>query len=354
LRWVAGGAEGDAIWDVFLAPVGRLLSEIVAAEGRLFWPDTRSILEQLADELTIAGAEGTLPAFADVDQVWVRPDGQVLLLDFPCAGRGADALREKQVEHGGGTIELLRRTAALALEGKPRPPDQAPAPIRAPVPLHAAKILKRLFNVPQNDPAKKRWYWRSITPSSRQVAAIGWLPYNEPEQMRADIATVRDMPVEVTRACRAAYLLRPDSLISVGCVLGFGAMGAMAPVAQSLLGLALIMVNLWPACCTFEEWLTRGPYLAATFGGGPVTLLRSDGGRPLRRQAALRCLLSWAPLCSLLSLAIVIRYFTGEVTVSRLLWFVAVATVLILALLTLLRPNCGLHDRLVGTYLVPE
>jgi hypothetical protein len=82
----------------------------------------------------------------------------------------------------------------LALEGKPRPAGAPPAPVRAPLPLHAAGLLGRLLG---RGP-----------------------PYRDVPQFQADLAAVADRPAEVTRPRRLAHLAVLALLLSFGLCAG--------------------------------------------------------------------------------------------------------------------------------------
>src|SRR5262249_31126220 len=127
--------------EVFVAPAGRPLADIASLERKLSWREARPILEQLAEELAAAQSDGTLPPTLSLDQVWVQPDGRVQLLDFPLPGA-------KPPRFAAGPLGLLREAATVTLEGHPRllAADEF---VRAPVPRHAARLLRRLLGGPK-------------------------------------------------------------------------------------------------------------------------------------------------------------------------------------------------------------
>jgi hypothetical protein len=187
LRWLAGGRQDDRQWDAFLAPAGGPLTAAVAASGRLAWGETRGLLAQLADELAAAAADGTLPAALTVDHVWVRADGRLQLVDVPAAGAsGLDATAR--------SLALLRDAAVLALEGKARPHGAPPDPVRAPLPLYAARLVGRLLGQ--------------------------GLPYRDVREFQADLAAAADRPADVTRPRRLAHLAVLALLLSFGLCMG--------------------------------------------------------------------------------------------------------------------------------------
>ena len=51
------------------------------AEG-LTWTEVLPLLRELAEELEISLAEGTIPRRLSPEQVWIQPEGSVQLIDF--------------------------------------------------------------------------------------------------------------------------------------------------------------------------------------------------------------------------------------------------------------------------------
>ncbi len=194
LRWLVRGRIEGRQWDAFLAPAGCPLPTLVHSEGRLSWADARPILDQLAEELTHATQDGTLPDQLSLDQVWVQSHGRVQLVETPLESSTGDrlsALGQKgstapAVENRQPTadsercLHLLRQTAILLLEGRKRSPAEADAAIHAPVPLHAGEMLQRLLGVDK--------------------------AYPTVEAFQADLADTHDRPTEVTVSIRAGHL----------------------------------------------------------------------------------------------------------------------------------------------------
>jgi uncharacterized RDD family membrane protein YckC len=143
LRWLAAGRQGDLQWDAILAPSGCPLPDYVRSEGALSWHEALPFLEDLAGELRAACADGTLPRILSPAQVWLQADGRARLADTPLlAGEDEESRRGSDQERA---LDLLRRTALLALEGQPRPAGPAVGPIRASLPERARDVLDRLL-----------------------------------------------------------------------------------------------------------------------------------------------------------------------------------------------------------------
>lgn len=121
-------------WISFAAPLGCPLTQAIDPKQRLPWADARYLLEQLVEELRAAEEDGTLPPTLRLDQLWVEPNGRLQLLDFS----PTDGVHEKSRT----PVALLREVTSLTLESQPR---NTQGMVRAPIPLHAAPILNRLF-----------------------------------------------------------------------------------------------------------------------------------------------------------------------------------------------------------------
>lgn len=145
LRWLGASGHGPWSWEAFVAPSGRPLSEWVASVP-LGWGATRHILEQLTEELAASLEEGNLPESLALDQVWIRGNGAVELLDISL-GKTGDRDGRSAAMSEVRALDLLRGVANVALSGRAESFDVPHGPIRAIVPLHARRILDRLSGV---------------------------------------------------------------------------------------------------------------------------------------------------------------------------------------------------------------
>jgi hypothetical protein len=316
-RWVACGSDDLHRWDAFLAIDGATLPQVVACGGPLAWAQTRPILEDLVEELTAACADGTLPACLTTDQVWAQPYGRVQLLGNDVGGSAGDDSQHR-------ILRFLREVAVLALEGKPRSPEAQPDSIRALVPIHAESMLHRLLGVRQ--------------------------PYQAIAELQKDLKATRDRPTRVTALRRLGHLAITALLLSTPFVMifaiGFPGSGRSADAAAyGLIWFCVGLASLWAL-------LFRGGF---AFYRGGITLRRADGRKPSRLQCGFRAFLVWAPIAVLLSLTRLVAAADPEDAVPAYgLWFAALFLLLVYAVLAIRFPTRSLHDRLAGTYLVPE
>ncbi|MBX7103282.1 MAG: protein kinase [Gemmataceae bacterium] len=133
-RWLNGGTVDGWAWDAYLAPTGASLPRI-AAKSTLGWPETLSVLEQLTESLEESLADQSLVGPLSIDQVFVRPDGRLQLLDQ----LGNEPATEAEA------MSLLRQVGPVAMEGKPRAlSGKSSAHVRAIMPIHAQQFFLQL------------------------------------------------------------------------------------------------------------------------------------------------------------------------------------------------------------------
>jgi hypothetical protein len=167
LRWLGSGTQAEVRWDSFQARAGSPLADLIPDGQRLSWTKTRHLLESLTEELLAACEEQTLPQTLEPEQVWVQTNGQVIVLDFPVCKMTAesvaihaaaktatgfdpedDAVPEVELaddEPEVRAMSLLRRIIVLALEGRPRLPEERRLPLRVPLPLSARETLQNFL-----------------------------------------------------------------------------------------------------------------------------------------------------------------------------------------------------------------
>jgi serine/threonine protein kinase len=160
LRWLTGKRSSDTNWDAFEASTGAPLLE-VARQPRP-WSQVRFWLYDLAQELSIAEKEHTLPTLS-LNRVWLTSDGRLKILDFPAPGIVS--------EDSAAAMELppntfLTEVANLALKGAPRHGIQRDRPM----PLYARSFLQSLPRFPGTEAAAL-----ALKPLLNKVAAISRL-----------------------------------------------------------------------------------------------------------------------------------------------------------------------------------
>ena len=187
----AGGRVELRGYTALVAPAGTPLIDLSSPDRPLTWAQTRPVLEQVAEELATAEADGTALR-AGVVQVWVEPNGRPQLVDFPLPRSRMTA----QLTPAAAPLDLVRQVATLALEGEARTTGGR---VRAPLPLHASRITDALF-----DPANG---------------------YRTLDELCVDLATDSTRPATVTSAVRRAHLGLLLPLAAAGIVLMLAAGG---------------------------------------------------------------------------------------------------------------------------------
>jgi hypothetical protein len=323
LRWLSAGQEGEMRWDAYLAPAGCPLADLCDPANRLSWRAFRGILEQLAEELTAASADGTLPSLLTVDQVWIQPNGRVQVLDAPLpAPISTDQPAPDTTDNL--ALRVLREAAEAALEGRVRHDLEAASPVQAPVPEHAVEILGRLWGEPD--------------------------AYQTVAELQTDLTATHDRLSEVNRMLRAVHLI----ILSLALATPLAIM-VVAPLlvdfSPSLVG-GFLFLSFFPALWIGWAFLFRGGFTLRMMG---LILVRRDGQRAGRFRCAWRAFVVWMPLILLMFVALVVRTVNAQATVIHLtIWSLALAYLVGCLVLALWFPTRSLHDWLAGTFLVPR
>jgi hypothetical protein len=339
-RWLDGGEQAEGRWDAYVAPTGCPLADLAGPEG-LTWRDARSILEDLADELAAACLDDTLPPGLTVDQVWVQPDGRAILVDS--LGLSASKAGPAGASDDERALSLLRRAAALALEGGRCRADAVPRSIRSPVPLHASAPLARLLGGPR---------------AYRDVATF-----------RVDLDATRNLPTEVGRGHRAMNLVFLALAVVLGLIGSYYLIdqvlsGEFDPkavegadihprlIARERLEWAVLIASFFPAIWIVWDFLTRGGFSLRLAGFG---LVREDGRIAPRWRCAWRSAVIWAPPAGLLVASVWLdNRYPNPGWVHRVPFYLAMALPFVYAALALAFPSKGPHDRLSGLRVVPR
>ena len=321
-RWLSCGRHGERQWDAFLAPHGEPLRSLIQREGPQPWSETRLLLEHLAEELSLAGKEGTLPAALGMNQLRMQADGQIQLVETPLSPPAVSNASSPQQGLG-----LLRQVVALALEGQPRHADAMERPIAAPVPIHAQRMVGLLLGHAQK-PSVLSWI-----PRRRANRAA---PYEDVEQLQAELVATQHRPVDVRRWPRGKHLVLQMLLIFTA-----GAIGLL--ITPLLIPLGIVLAY-------------AGSELSFRLAGISVVDRHGRGASFWQRLA--RTLMAWTfvlPLAGLAFMALAV--FEDPQVDNRLgIGLLAVVAAAIASYLGVILwyPSRAPHDRVVGTFLVPE
>jgi hypothetical protein len=343
LRWLSAGRQDSMCWDAFLAPTGCPLGDLCPPGQRLPWRAYRGILEQLTDELAAGCADGTLPPQLTLEQIWIQPNGRVQLLDVPLAASTRQE-HEPSASADKRALRLVREATRQALEGRT---DAQTDAIQAPVPEHAARILRRLLGGTQG--------------------------YQAVADLHADLVATADQLPEVTRTLRAVHLVVLGAVVSIPVLLMLGLTAVavseerleqlpvfahmeppMSPdqIAIVVLTAGFVLLFLAPVLWVIWAFLWRGGITLQMMG---MALVCGDGRRAGRWRCAWRAFLVWMPPAALSYLALEIKVADPEATIqAETCCVLALAYVLGCVGLALWSPTRSWHDRLAGTYLVPK
>ncbi len=148
LAFLNGGTWEGHTWEAYLAPEGAPLPDWVPLE----WRDARAVLEELADELTQACLDGSLPDSLEPQQVWISSTGHVQLVDV---ARDPVVMSEDlRIQANSRALEFLRDVSGVCLTGsssvdeKHRNCSRAGRRTGCPstrIPLSARHTMDRLF-----------------------------------------------------------------------------------------------------------------------------------------------------------------------------------------------------------------
>lgn len=149
LRWLTGRRSPEENWDAFEGVNGKPLLRLFP--DRQPWNQVRFWLYDLAQEISAAEKDATLPPVLALDRVWITGEGRAKLLDFPAPGL-AIAGRHQDVETPGApplpetgrSQRFLGEVAVAVLEGQAGAAARTAIEAAVPLPLHARNFLKNL------------------------------------------------------------------------------------------------------------------------------------------------------------------------------------------------------------------
>jgi uncharacterized RDD family membrane protein YckC len=188
LRWLQSGTAGASNWEAFEAPAGHSYCEWVALKSRLSWGEVRTILLGLATELVERFTDRTGKDRLELSlrHIWIDPQGNSKLLDFPAFASDSGALAV--AEHDAQSAKnLLHQVLYLGLTGEAVAVESLGTHVpAAPLPHHARVFAERLCR------------------SSVSSWSI--------KEIRAELGRIAQRPAEQRRSARLAMIA------AIGCV----------------------------------------------------------------------------------------------------------------------------------------
>ncbi|MEM7306568.1 MAG: protein kinase [Planctomycetota bacterium] len=315
-RWLQSVETPAATWDVFEAPPGVPLRDLLRGDGGLSWESLRHWLHDLAAEVASAAKDRTLPPELGLDHVWITAEGRAVLLDEAWPG-------------GDGRGELV---AVADLAGRQRFLHGVAARAHpATVPLHARVVLDSL--------------------------AAG--SFEKLSFLVGSLRSLLSKPARLDRQLRAASLLAVPlflmtfvSLLVIGDRAGGGSMSAESGLPEVLL-IPILTLFVLGACLALPQLVvllalraTPGQFV---FGFAVVDAAGAPAGRA-------RLLVRWLIAWSLPAAVFAYCGWVGEADLGGLhsLSLLALLPWLFGLALAVLRPARGPHDRWSGCWLVPR
>jgi hypothetical protein len=269
-----------------------------------------------------------------LEQVWLSPKGQLQLLETYCTSTCNQQICLNASSDQGRAMALLAETAALALEGKPRPSGCPAREIQAPIALHARKLLDALLLRGEPLPDQPRY---------RQI-----------NEFQADLKATEQQPMEVSPWVRAKQLMGQGAYI-LFCLAPIAIMleqfhdePATGPevwqsFAAVLIGAAVLLV---------PTYLVPG---GVSYYAAGIAIALEDGRRASRLRCLARALVAWGVV------AILGLFAWGVVSYLTFIpwrhWTMPASAVAVLGgyvYLMLRSPSRAPHDYYLGTCLVPK
>jgi len=332
LRWINGKRTPDNSWDAFEEVEGKPFLHHVSKRNP--WPVVRRWLLETVEEIELGLKDGSLPSSLGLDRLWITGMGRVKLLDFPAPWLETgmevpDPVGAAEGRISVGSIRIfLKQMALSALEGIPRGFDDARTGNPSlPLPLQARTFIQTL---------------RAEKDTSLADLARLLRSWSEKQEINASLRMKRLGAV----ASYFSFMTLPVSLSSDTTA------GSIA---------ALIVLGYMGIVGSLAAFAFRGGVLLKEYGLAVV----DSAGTPISRWMAFaKGLLGWSPviLLGLLPsvwnktwlLAPPAAYKTAGLSFP--LW-PALALLAIAAagsIWSVITPERGPHDRIIGTYLVPR
>ena len=341
LRWLASGEHEQRPWDAYLAAEGMPLTQYLKVQGKIDWLATREMLESLATELENAIREKSLPKHLSPQQLWIRPDGALLLMDFTLDPEQTVMAKETETLDQ-QAVALLLATAISCLEGS--------CPTREN--LSTRNCVESVVDS-QMSYRGRLLLARCVDPSK---------PLESVEQFRRELDATKDQRLDARRVGsirRLKHLVRQWFMLSApmaALIINFsiaqderGELGATAENRMHIPGY-LFLILIVPCIVMIWTFIARGGY--AYYSAG-IMISKTNGARASRLRCTWRALLAWLPfLAIMIGFRLLNLHYSEKFEDS--VFPVLLGILALYPILALIFPRRGLHDLIAGTALIPR
>ena len=160
LRWITGRRSAEENWDAFEGLSGKPFTSLLGQQQE--WRDLRYWLLDIADEISMAEKDGTLPETLSLDRVWITGDDRAKLLDFRAPGAPASNMPPTH-----DAKAFLEQVACYALAGPDGKKYDSLKNLCSPIPIHARKFLESMDLLPDAGKIAER-----LRPLLQNVATV--------------------------------------------------------------------------------------------------------------------------------------------------------------------------------------
>jgi uncharacterized RDD family membrane protein YckC len=306
LRWLQKVEKDQETWDAFEATKGMPFSSLIEEGKHLPWTDLRHWLHDLASEIWEASADKTLSTELSLDFIWITTQGRAILLDWPCPDVKIPA-ECIAVGDLAGQQKFLNSVAACAESTS--------------LPLHARGVLDNL--------------------ADGKFEKLSFLT--------GILRGLLDKPSKVSKGIRAGSIFMLPLYVWIAVFVGRyhdKPLNDPATIvlisALAVLGtIALIQLFELPFGSTASQFLFR------------LAVINAKGKRSGISKLFFRWAVIWLPLFIPILFAVLLI----KIDYPNPAFIIAVVTLglwLCAAIYSVISPNRGLHDRIVGTWVVRQ
>jgi len=311
LRWLQKVESAGAIWDAFEAADGVPFSSLLGGGKHVPWSTLRHWLHDLASELWDATGDNTLVVELSLDHVWITTQGHAVLIDelWPDVKTPAECI---EVGDLAGQQRFLNAIATFAESTG--------------MPHHARAVLQNL--------------------------ADG--TFEKLSFLTGILRVMLDKPAEVSRGIRAGSIFMLPCYILIAVFVGYYQAERIQQWNDSLgwliLICAMVVLDVIAMVQLLELTLFRTTASHAIFR---LVVINARGRRANRVTLLRRWAIVWFPLFApMLIVALWIK--RAELMAAFFCTMAVLGLWIIGAVYAVIHPNRGLHDRLVGTWVVRQ